>query len=329
MSHAFSSRMLPTDPRLEFREEGYYVWCGSMFRFKDHYYLAYSRWKKEYGFDGWVTHSEIALARAETMFGAWERLGRILPFGDDSDWDHDCAHNPTVIQCGDTYYLYHMANSGNGEYWNHRNHQRIAVAWTRDPEGAWQKASSPVIDISAEGVDSLMTSNPTAAMGPDGRVHMVYKAVSKYGEMPKGGAVVCAAAEAFHPLGPFTKYHEPLFANPEDPWSVEDPFIWCENGSFYALVKDFQGYFTKAQKGSTALFVSADGRHWRPADVPLAYERQLDYGTYVLAVENLERPQIYLEDGVPRVLLCAVRPRADGEDTFNIRIPLDWKEGAL
>ena len=325
----FSARMLPTTPDLAFREEGYYVWCGSMFRCHGKYYLAYSRWKKEYGFDGWVTHSEIALARADSLLGAWTPLGKILPCGAPTDWDADCAHNPTVLQYGDTFYLYHMANHGDGTYWNHRNHQRIAVAWTKDPEGIWQKASDPVIDISPEGVDSLMTSNPTAAVGPDGQVLMVYKAVSKYGAMPKGGAVVCAAATAPHPLGPFTKYHEPIMVNPENDWSVEDPFIWYEGQRFYALVKDFQGYFTQAQKGSTALFVSADGRNWGPAAIPLAYDRVLDFGTSKLAVDNLERPQIYIEDGVPRVLLCAVLVREGDDDTYNIRIPLQWEGGPL
>ena len=324
----FSDLMRPVSKELEFREEGYYVWCGSMFRYQDRYYLAYSRWKKEYGFEGWVSHSEIALARADSLLGAFTPIGKILPFGEEEDWDHDVAHNPTVIRYGDTFYLYHMANSGNGEFWNHRNHQRIAVAWAKDPEGPWQKAKEPVIDISPEGVDSLMTSNPTAAVTPDGKVLMVYKAVSKYGEMPKGGAVVCAAATAPHPLGPFQKYHEAIMANPEHAWSVEDPFIWYEKDRFYALVKDFQGYFTGAEKGSTALFTSLDGKDWQPTEHPLAYSRVLDYGTCKMPVENLERPQLYIEDGVPKLLLCAVRVHPEDDDTFNIRIPLGKGEEA-
>ncbi len=320
----FHDLLRPTSSRLEFREEGYYIWCGSMFRWRDTYYLAYSRWKKKYGFDGWVTHSEIALAKCDTVDGSFRPVKKLFPIEGSSGWDRDCAHNPTVILWQDRIVLYYMANYGNGAYWDHRNHQRIGAAWTTDPEGIWHKSDGPVIDISPEGVDSLMTSNPTACVTPEGRILMVYKAVSKYGAMPKGGDVICAAAIAEDPMGPFTKFGEPLMVNPENGWSVEDPFIWydAKEHRYYALVKDFQGYFTKAQKGSTALFTSVDGRTWQPAAHPLAYERVIDYGDYVQPVDNLERPQIYFEEGRPTYLLCAARVREGDEDTFNIRIPL-------
>ena len=48
----FGARMLPTSWDYILAQEGYYVWCGSMFHHRDTYYIAYSRWKKEYGFDG-------------------------------------------------------------------------------------------------------------------------------------------------------------------------------------------------------------------------------------------------------------------------------------
>ena len=320
----FQERLLPTSPDLAFREEGYYVWGASMFRWNGAYYLCYARWKKEYGFDAWVTHSEIALAKSDRPDGRFVPVKKLFPVDGASGWDRDCAHNPTVIQWKGRIVLYYMANYGNGEYWNHRNHQRIGCAWTTDPEGEWSKSDGPVIDISAEGVDSLMTSNPSACVRPDGRILMVYKAVSKYGAMPKGGDVICAAALAPEPWGPFEKFGEPLMVNPENGWSVEDPFIWYDRfeGCYYALVKDFQGYFTGAQKGSTALFTSLDGRHWGPSEHPLAYERVIDFGDHRLPVDNLERPQIYFEDGHPAWLLCATRVREEDEDTFNLRIPM-------
>ena len=322
----FQDLLLPTRPELMFREEGYYVWCGSMFQWNHKYYLAYSRWKKEYGFDGWVTHSEIALARSDKADGVFHPVKKLFPVENAFGWDRDVAHNPTVMLWKDRIVIYYMANYGNGEYWNHRNHQRIGAAWTRDPEGAWEKAPAPVIDISPEGVDSLMTSNPTACVTPEGKILMLYKAVSRYGAMPKGGDVICAAAIAQDPMGPFEKFGEPLMVNPENGWSVEDPFLWYhkEEGRYYALVKDFQGYFTRAQKQSTALFTSEDGRTWQPADVPLAYDRVIHFETGDQPVSNLERPQIYFEEGRPRFLLCASRITEDA-DPFNIRIPLQSK----
>ena len=92
-----------------------------------------------------------------------------------------------------------MGNRGNGEWWNHRNNQRIGCAVTSDPEGEWRRKEEPVIDVSSRGFDSLMTSNPTVTQMPDGRVLAVYKGVSKEGELPKGGPVICGVAIAEHP----------------------------------------------------------------------------------------------------------------------------------
>lgn len=151
---------------------------------------------------------------------------------------------------------------------------------------------------------------------------MVYKAVSKYGELPRGGKVLCGVAEADHPCGPFRKHGKPVMENPENPWSVEDPFIWRENGRYYALVKDFHGYFTGTQGKAVALFTSENGRDWACAEQPLAFLPQLDFGDEVVKVENLERPQLYIEDGKSCLLLCACRDAVHRDKTFHIRIPL-------
>ncbi len=319
----FASRMCPTSREYIFSEEGYYVWCGAMLRHGDAYYLLYSRWPYELGFRAWVTHSEICLAKSDSPLGKFTFVKRLF----DRDYDCGCGvravfHNPAVLVWKGKYYLYFMMNHGTGDWWDHRNHQRIGVAYTDDPEGEWIRCADPVIDISEEGIDSLMTSNPTAAVMPDGRVLMVYKAVSKYGEMPKGGKVICGAATADNPLGPFTKTGKPLFENPENPWSVEDPCIWWENGRFYALVKDFHGYFSGTGSSCAVLFVSEDGLEWSPAPEPLAFARELDFGDSRRAVRNLERPQLYMENGVPKVLLCACCEDSTELPTYNIRIPL-------
>ena len=68
--------------------------------------------------------------------------------------------------------------------------------------------------------------------------YMLYKAVSADGELPHGGSVIIGAATAESPLGPFRKNGKPQFVNPGEPWSVEDPFVWAEDGRLYALVKD-------------------------------------------------------------------------------------------
>lgn len=344
----FAQLIGTTDDSLRFSEDGYFVWCGSMFRYNGKYYLAYSRWRRELGFGAWVTDSEICLGRADTMLGKFEYVLTIRTKDTLGRWDSSCAHNPTVLAYDGRFYLYYMGNDGDFTpergWWDYRNRQRIGVASAANPEsldpsdGGWTFSEKPLIDVSPDGIDSLMVSNPSVTATPDGRFLMVYKAVSsggtpqkggtshKDGTPPKGGRVICGAAFSDYPDRDFVKVGRPIMVNPENDWSVEDPFIWYGGERYYALVKDFQGYFTRSggstQRGAVALFESKDGIDWQPSEYPLAFERKLYYPDRTLDVANLERPQLYFEDGVPRLLICACSVDAEHSDVFSVRIKL-------
>ena len=223
--------------------------------------------------------------------------------------------------------LYYTGNYGNGEYWGHRNHQRIGVAVANDPRGSWKRFDTPLIDVSLAGHDSLVTSNPSVAVTDEGKFVMIYKAVSNNGEFPRGGAVVCGIATADSPIGPFAKLDKPIMVNPEKEWSVEDAFIWYENGRFFSLAKDFQGYFTGEGQRHIALFESADGFDWKLSDNPIGCFRGVttEDGERI-ELHYMERPQIYFEDGKPFVLLFACMLEADlktQSHSFNIRLQID------
>lgn len=317
-----------TVPRANlFTEEGYYVWCGTMFRFHGIYYMIYSRWERSKGFGAWVTDSRVCLARSETAEGQFRHVRELFDYTGNTPEERMVMHNPAAIVHDGKVYLYFMMNYGTGDWWEHRNRQRIGAAWSEDPENTWVRLPHPVVDITPGGVDSLMTSNPTVTPMPDGRFLMIYKAVSAEGEFPRGGAVICSAAIADSPIGPFRKTGKPLFVNPENGWSVEDPFVWWEDGWFYALVKDYHGYFTKVKtiwSGSAALFRSADGIDWEPdPEHPLAYLNELEFEDGPETFFSLERPQMYIEDGKTRFLLCACRFHPDDDITYNVKIPLE------
>ncbi len=303
------------------------VWCGTILKGPEgKFWILYSRWPKTKGHNAWLTHSEVAVASSDSPLGPWtfETIA-LRGSGIEGSYDRDCIHNPTMLKVGELYYLYYMANYGNGEYWNHRNHQRIGVAWAKHPRGPWHRSEKPCIDITLGSIDHLMTSNPTVCQRPDGKILMIYKAVGD-GPLPKGGAVICGAAVAENPLGPFTKMAKPLFVNPEDPWSVEDPYLWFQNGKYWVLAKDFQGYFTKTKQVGVALFESIDGFEWKPAKHPLAFNIEFTFEDGEKAIlQKLERPQLVLNDsGVPIVLSCAASYTSDMEKihTFNVQIPL-------
>ncbi|MDD3766930.1 MAG: glycoside hydrolase family protein [Eubacteriales bacterium] len=318
----FNKLLLPVPRTSVMKQEGYIVWCGTIAKADDGlYYLLFSRWPNEAGFDGWVTNSEICWAVSDNPYGGFKFGGVALTGSGDGSWDSDCVHNPTVIAYKGKYYLYYMGNRGNGQYWNHRNNQRIGLAIANHPAGPWTRIKKPIIDVTKGSFDHLMTSNPTVTIGRYGEVLMIYKAVGD-GEMPKGGKVVCAVAKAKHPRGPFVKNSKPIMVNPENDWSVEDPFVWFQNNRYYSLVKDFQGYFTKKEAGSAALFESRDGDDWEPSEHPFAFGLSITWEDGIQAVKRLERPQIYFEGGKPLVLCCAVCCNDSGIGSYNVQIPL-------
>ncbi len=324
----FSKRIGKLNRDAIFELDGYFVWCGTMTKGDDGlYYLYFSFWEKELGFDAWVTHSKVGYATGKEPFGKFKYGGIALDGRGQGYWDRDVIHNPSVIKYGGKYYMYYMGNYGNGEYWDHRNHQRVGVAVAENPRGPWKRFDKPVIDISPSGHDSLMTSNPAVAVTDGGKFVMIYKAVENNGRLPKGGSVVCGIATSDSPIGPFEKAPYPIMVNPEEEWSVEDAFIWYENGKFYSLAKDFQGYFTKAGKKQVALFESDDGFDWKLSENPIGFLRGLttEDGEKI-ELSNMERPQIYIEDGKPFALLCACMKEEDYASlshSFNVRLKLD------
>lgn len=325
MSLRFSDLMGPVERRSVLKDEAYCIWGGTQVRhFDGRYYIIYSRWPKTAGHNGWVSCSGLAWAVSDSPLGPWDPGGIALSGTDTDTWDRDCVHNPAMIAWNGRYYLYYMGNRGNGEYWNHRNNQRIGVAVSDHPAGPWLRSEAPVIDVTPGSHDHLLTSNPAVALRPDGGVLMVYKAVGDYsGRRPEGGPVVCGVATAAHPLGPFKKHPEPVMVNPGHDWSVEDPFIWYQDDRYYALVKDFQGFFA-GNPNSIALFESRDGFDWRPSGKSDGFDRHIVWATgETEEFLRMERPQILLDrNGMPEVLLCAVARDTDGLDTFNIQIPL-------
>ena len=335
MSVNFNKLIMKVPKHSIFKMEGYLVWCGTLVKGDDElYYLYFSRWPKSLGHYAWVTNSEVAYATSDNPLGPFEFKGIAISGSGGDNWDATTIHNPTVIKIGSKYYMYCMGTKGkstfegkpsmkDSNWWEYRNNQRVGVAVADKPGGPWTRYEKPCIDVTNGSFDALLTSNPTAAQGPDGRIYMVYKAASD-GPRPIGGSVICGVAIADNPLGPFVKQPEPIMVNPIEGWSVEDPFIWYQGDRFYALVKDFQGYFTKQGKHTVALFEAMDGINWVPSEYPFAFDREFTWedGTPQKLV-SLERPQLYIEEGIPKVLCCAAAIDEIKEDSFNVQIPLN------
>lgn len=319
---SFSKRIGPVSRWGRFVDEGFFIWGASMYRdVGGTCHLYYSRWPRTLGMNAWVTHSEVAHAVSDSPMGPFRHIDVALPARGAPHWDGSCTHNPTVRRFGEKLYLYYTGNTGDGEpirnalNWTHRNNQRIGVAVADDPAGPWARFDSPVIDTSEDpdAPDHLCVANPSATEMPDGGYLMVYKAVAARNRLPFGGPVTHLVATAPSPIGPFTKNLTPVFTVPGHDFPAEDPYVWTAADGYRAIVKDFDGSFTGAGR-SLALFVSSDGFDWRPADTPLV--------TTTGELHRLERPQLWLEEGCPRVLFCAASPDASESHSFNVHIPI-------
>ena len=313
------------------------VWGASMVKGDDGlYHIFYSRWPKALGWS-WVVDSEIAHATSASPYGPWEFKDVTLPRRGKQYWDGWCTHNPTVHKFDGKYYLYYMGNTGDGEIvgypgkqilnWQHRNNQRIGVAVADNPNGPWQRFDKPLIDASPDSVDydHLMTSNPSVCRMHDGKYLFVYKAVSTRFDLPAGGPVVHLAATADSPTGPITKYPNLVFHYEGERFPAEDPYIWYQDGMYRAIVKRIK-IVDKQRLFSLKHFESPDGYNWAEAKYSEVSEREITWkdGTY-MQLEHLERPQLYIEEGEPKLLLCA----ADTLDSnnirhsFNVQIPIN------
>ena len=323
-----------------FGSEEFSHWGGSLVRSDDGlYHMFYSRWPKHLGWS-WVVDSEIAHATASSPFGPFVHKDVALERRGKEHWDGWCTHNPTAHKFDGKYYIYHMGNTGQGELvgvpgkpklnWEHRNNQRIGVAVSDSPNGPWVRHEAPLIDISPDkdAPDSLMTSNPAVCQGPDGKFLFVYKAVGQEIAPPKGGPVVHCVAIADSPIGPIVKQKRLVFTFEGERFPAEDPYIWYQSGKYRAIVKRIK-HIKKKRVFSLVHYDSKDGLDWQPAKHHEISDRTVTWedGT-TEQFDHLERPQVWIENGVPVALICAADRIDDNKvrHSFNLQIPLKVTE---
>ncbi len=315
------------------------VWGASMIKGEDGlYHILYSRWPK-IKYWAWTTDSEIAHAVSESPLGPWEFKNVALPRRGAEYWDGWCTHNPTIHRFDGKYYLYYMGNTGNGYNptlpdrvilnWEHRNNQRIGVAVADDINGPWKRFDKPLIDVSVDSLapDAVLTSNPSICRGADGNYLMIYKAVGKQKPAPAYGPVSLMAATSSSPTGPFIKSEQQPFDFEGEEFPAEDPYIWYQDGRYRAIVKRVSA--SNSSEHTLLQYESTDGLVWNEAksshisDIEVTWE---DGRTQKLA--HLDRPQLYIEDGEPKVILFAADTIGEGGvvNSWNMQMPLTIKK---
>lgn len=347
-----AAAILPLDPdRSLFGVDGWYVWCATPIvdAGGGGYYLFYARWPHGQvgrdaasdgalfdGFNGWMKHSEIAVAHAESPEGPYRHLRTIVSgTGDPARWDAFSAHNAHVRRFGDRYYLYFIATNPRNtpELWfsrqptrwlQHHAGQRVGVVVADSLDdlvaGRGRRSDQPLVGPDYEHTFQ-MAVNPSITQMPSGEYLLAYKAWNA------DQTYITVMATGPTPEGPFAYRSTAL----DGALQAEDPYLWYDaaRDSYFAIVKDFyedasrDGALT-SQFGALGLVESSDGFDWRPAQHPLVSLRELHTtdGASV-PLERLERPQLLFDDeGQPIVLRAAISVGDPEEGTVNVAMPL-------
>ncbi len=315
-----------------FRTPGYNNWGGAIIKGEDgKYHLFYSRWKEEYGHAGWLTFSEIAHAVSGSPSGPWKYKETVLKGAGKGRWDAITAHNPKIKYFDGKYYLYYIATNfgdktdytdqdlidthgktlqSSPERKELRENQRTGVAVATSLNGSWKRLDKPIIEPS--GPITTLTVNPAIDKGSDGKYYLIVK-----GDKPNEKRFIRnqAIAVSDSPEGPFIMQSQPVIDNKD----TEDMSLWYdkERGRFYGV------YHAHKYIG---LITSENGLDWKPATEEVIMEKRIPLtdGGEILPY-RMERPFVYLEDGVPKVL-CLSTVLLDGKkygQSYTTFVPIE------
>ncbi len=327
-----SDRLGPARPETIFKDPDYHIWGGSAVHHEGRWYRIFARWHRRHGFNGWVTHSEIAVAEGDSAFGPWLNPTTIIGRREGDFWDAHNCHNPTVFFAEGCFWIFYTGNQGNGQFWDHRNHQRIGYARAKHPLGPWERSEVPVVEPTPGSWDHLMTALPTITRGPDGQYRMIYKGVSE-GPLPHGGNVRMGLALAEHPEGPWRKQPGNFFYIEGVRFPSDDNFIWFDGVRYRAIVKDYGAYFQSEAKEALVLFESEDALDWKvSAQDPVLTKFELNFasGERRTQLARLEQQQLVFDPEGEAIGLCLSvkkEPDENNEDLgFSVILPL--RDGA-
>jgi hypothetical protein len=334
------SRLMPAPKNGGFKQEGYYVWCGSVVKGEDgRYHMFASRWRKDLGFSKhWVFNSQIVRASSDTPAGPYTFEEVVLERRERPFFDALNHHNPQVQYWNGTYYLYYMATTYGGpipeagdeipncrfeEVWNRK---RIGLATSKSVFGPWSRRDEPLLEPRQPGHwDCTITTNPTVTILPDGTTYMIYKSREYH-----SSTLLLGITRADTPEGPFVRMRdEPIFHFDNPDLHVEDPFLWHSDGQFHLLMKDDYkndcGGIT-GEWGAGVYATSPDAVNWTIHQDAKAYSRTVTWDDGSQTVQaNMERPFLLIEDGKPTHLFNATGKGTQPwhfEETWNMVIPL-------
>ena len=300
---------------------GYYVWDSGAIYAEGKYHLFVSAWEEKYGFGwNWLLRSKIIHCVSSSPFGPFEYHDTALSPRGRQYFDGMSTHNSSIKYWNGTYYLFYMGctfggplpDSGNldpvlaNEIWNRK---RIGLATSKSLDGPWVRRDVPLLEPrDCSHWDCTITTNPSAAILPDGTTYMIYKS-----RRDTHAPLQLGLAKAPRPEGPYERFSDdPIlqFDNPNK--HIEDPFLWYDEKRkrFCLIAKDDP---MNKDPGITGVWgagfyaESEDGKSFQIAENPLVYTRDAHWPDGRITPQaNMERPTVLFDEkGQPICLYCA------------------------
>lgn len=273
-------RLLPIPTDSGFRQEGFFIWCGSMIRAGGRYHLFASRWPEGTGnpnhlvgiLDGYRKYSEIVRATSDNPIGPYTFQEVVLAGRGAGYWDGQSCHGPKIVKVKDKFVLYYQAIACDSRL------RKIGYAWATDIEGPWHRCAReiPLTDDA---------NNPGPCIRPDGSVLLAYRTINL--------AMHVARANAFD--GDYGTIAENIFPAGD----LEDPDLYFADGQYHMIMEDNGGVLTGSVRHGGHM-VSPDGIQWKPHVPPKVYTHDMRWadGTSWVATRR-ERPDVFNDlDGV-------------------------------
>jgi len=282
-------KLLPAVTNSGFAMEDWYVWCGSVIKEKDTYYLFAARWPKETGFpNGYLTHSEIVLASTKNLSKPFVFEKTLISKRDGEKWDGFMAHNPFILKKDDLYLLYYIG-SPDGSMKN----RAIGYAWSKNLKDGWIR-SEKAIPLPPN------ANNPAVLLDADGSVLLYYRD----GNL----RVSVARTDSFD--GEYQIVAENLFPSSK----IEDMFVYKEGSDYIMIAEDALGFYTGIHKAGVR-FTSKDGIHWDETSARLAYDFDVDYDDgSAVSLQRRERPFLFRDNDKAYLFSTA---KLGGEDKLT------------
>lgn len=299
MKKEFYEALCPIPRGAGFRDDNYYIWCGSAIYAEGKYHIFASRWPKTSFFpNGYLEHSEVVRGISDRPEGPYTYVETVLQGRGEPYWDACMIHNPTIKKIGDRYVLFYISNKTPDDL----DSRAIGYACSHSINGPWKRCDKPISIIK----DS---NNPSALIRPDGSVMIAFR----YGNARIG----IMGAKTFD--GVYDWLNHDIMPG----ITMEDPYFFYMDNMYHIILEDGHGTVT-GHKRFGAHLISEDGiNDWRPAPDKTAYDHALIYedGTVINAIRR-ERPQLLFDEhNIPTHLFTSV---LDGENTYNVCQPIKF-----